>query len=45
MNYVIEDAKQKKCYKIILDCNENMYNYYNKYGFESKNIQMSYYIE
>ena len=45
MNHVLEDAKQKQCYKIILDCNENMYNYYQQYGFETKNIQMSYYIE
>lgn len=45
MNHVLEDAKEKNCYKIILDCNENMYNYYQQYGFERKNIQMSYYIE
>jgi ribosomal protein S18 acetylase RimI-like enzyme len=45
MNHVLEDAKEKKCYKIILDCGENMYNYYQQYGFETKNIQMSYYIE
>ena len=45
LEHVIEDAKHKKCYKIILDCDENMYSYYHKYGFDTKNIQMSYYIE
>ena len=37
-------AKGNKCYKVILDCNTEVKQFYMKCGFESKNIQMSYYF-
>ena len=45
LNHVIEDAKKKGCYKIILDCTSQMEYFYIKFGFSSKNIQMSMYLE
>ena len=44
MNFVIQDAKKKKVYKIILDCDKKMQRYYEKYSFEYKNIQMAMYM-
>ena len=44
MNFVIQDAKKKKVYKIILDCDKKMQRYYEKYNFEYKNIQMAMYM-
>jgi GNAT superfamily N-acetyltransferase len=43
LQHVITDAKTKKCYKIILDCNEEMRTYYEQMGFSRKNIQMALY--
>lgn len=34
LNYAIEFAKQKKCYKIILDCKDELVKFYEKFGFE-----------
>ena len=45
LNHVIEDAKKKECYKIILNCTSQMEYFYSKFGFSSKNIQMSMYLE
>ena len=44
MNFIIQDAKKKKVYKIILDCDKKMQRYYEKYRFEYKNIQMAMYM-
>lgn len=44
VTHVIEDAKQKKCYKVILDCSEKMMNYYVGFEFEHKNNQMALYF-
>lgn len=33
-------AKNKSCYKIILNCNENLIDFYKKQGFSIKDIQM-----
>ena len=44
INVIFEKAKMQNCYKIILNCTEELKNYYEKHGFESKNIQMSYYF-
>ena len=44
MNYAINYAKQKNCYKIILDTNTKLVNYYSKYGFVNKGIYMGYYF-
>lgn len=38
-------AKDNNCYKIILDCNSHLEGFYQKNGFENKNIQMSYYFD
>lgn len=37
-------AMHNKCYKIILNCNENLIKYYEKNGFLQKNIQMAIYF-
>ena len=39
------ELSQQKCYKMILNCNYNLKNFYNKIGFEEKNIQMSIYFK
>ena len=44
MNYVINYAKQNNCYKIILDTNNKLVNYYSNYGFINKGIYMGYYF-
>jgi len=36
-------AKNLGCYKIILDCNENITHFYNKCGFDKKGNYMTYY--
>ena len=33
-------SRERNCYKIILDCNEDVKKVYKKYGFEEKGIQM-----
>ena len=43
INFVVDEAEKKNCYKIILDCNEKLENFYNKSGFEKKGIQMAKY--
>ena len=37
-------ARGHKCYKIILSCNNEVKQFYIKNGFESKNIEMSFYF-
>ena len=44
IDYLIEIAKSKNCYKVILDCGEHLKKFYEKCGMESKNIQMSIYF-
>jgi len=38
-------ARDKDCYKIILDCNEEIKNVYIKSGFEEEGIQMAKYFD
>lgn len=45
MNALIEYAKNKKCYKIILDCEDNLVKFYNKCGFIKKGLQMGLYFD
>lgn len=33
VNHIIKYVKNKKCYKIILNCSENNLNFYKKFGF------------
>lgn len=37
-------AKEKDCYKIILDCKANLCDFYEKNGFERHGVQMSKYL-
>ena len=38
------DLIKKYCYKVILDCNEEVKNVYNSSGFEEKGMQMGIYF-
>ena len=42
--FSLDYAKKNNCYKSILDCRDTLEEYYNKFGFENKNIQMSKYF-
>lgn len=44
LNYVKILCEQNNCYKIILDCNPLLENYYNKKGYKNKGIYMAYYF-
>jgi glucosamine-phosphate N-acetyltransferase len=44
MNYAINYAKQNNCYKIILNTDTKLVNYYSNYGFVNKGIYMGYYF-
>ena len=43
-NYVKILCEENKCYKMILDCNELIENYYIKKGFVKKGSYMTYYF-
>jgi len=44
LEFAIQYAKDNNCYKIILDCSEDVKKFYESVGFSCKNLQMSYYI-
>ena len=44
IDYLTEVAKKENCYKVILNCKENLEYFYGKCGFEKKNIEMSKYF-
>ena len=44
MNYLVKRSKERKCYKIILDCKENLEYFYNKSGFKKNGLQMVIYL-
>lgn len=44
LKHATEDAKKNNCYKIILDCSEDMIDYYEKQSFEVRNVQMAKYF-
>ena len=44
INYLKQYGIQNNCYKLILDCNENIKKVYQKHNFIKKDIQMVYYI-
>jgi glucosamine-phosphate N-acetyltransferase len=44
LNYVKILCEQNNCYKIILDCNPLLEEYYNKKGYKNKGIYMAYYF-
>ena len=39
------EAREKDCYKVILDCNEEVKKVYIKAGFEERGIQMAHYFK
>lgn len=44
LQHAINVCKEQCCYKIILNCNEEMEPYYTKNGFTHKNAEMSLYM-
>lgn len=44
INHLIEISKFYKCYKIILNCNENNKDFYKKCGFKLNNHSMNKYL-
>ena len=44
LEFIKNYSKNKKCYKIILDCNANISSFYIKNNFQNLNTQMSFYI-
>lgn len=44
LNKLVSLAKDKKSYKVILDCKENLLEFYKKAGFKNNGIQMSQYL-
>lgn len=45
VNYLVEYAKNNKCYKVILDCSEKNKLFYEACNFEFKGIQMAKYFD
>ena len=43
INKLVSHGNKCNCYKIILDCNSSLQSFYEKMGFQNKNIQMSIY--
>lgn len=41
INYLVKEATQNNCYKITLDCLENLEKFYGYNGFEKSGIQMT----
>ena len=44
LNLLKTVAREKDCYKVILDCNKEVKKVYNRSGFEEKGIQMAIYF-
>lgn len=44
INFLVEKAKEAKCYKIILDCSESNVPFYRTCGFSVKELQMVQYL-
>lgn len=44
VRHALEHAKHMDCYKVILDCKENLEHFYAISGFTKCNIQMAYYL-
>jgi glucosamine-phosphate N-acetyltransferase len=45
VNEAIEFSKREKCYKVILDCDEKLLNFYEKFGFEKSGEFMRMYLK
>jgi len=44
IDHIVNIARERNCYKIILDCSSNNVGFYKKCGFNDKNIGMSLYF-
>ena len=44
LKFLINEAKQSNCYKIILNCNDNTKKFYEKNNFKKTNYQMTMYL-
>ena len=44
INHLVQHAKDRGCYKVILDCSEHNIGFYNKCGFDKGGQQMSIYF-
>ena len=44
LDIIKEFAREKNCYKIILNCSNDLKNFYEKNSFQNTNIQMSIYF-
>jgi glucosamine-phosphate N-acetyltransferase len=44
INHLIDESKNLDCYKIILNCCNNCISFYEKFGFQNKNNEMSIYF-
>jgi glucosamine-phosphate N-acetyltransferase len=45
VEHLVYEAKSKKCYKVILDCNESLESFYKKNNFNKNGIQMVIYTD
>ena len=45
INYLTQIAKEKGCYKVILDCSDKNARFYEKCGYKKHGIEMSTYFE
>jgi glucosamine-phosphate N-acetyltransferase len=45
VDFLANRARQKGCYKVILDCHPKLVTFYQKCGFTQKQVQMSLYFE
>lgn len=44
VNFLINKAKEKGCYKIIADCKDELLAFYQKTGYKRRGIQIAYYF-
>lgn len=44
INHLVDVAKEKGCYKVILNCNDNNCQFYEKCGFNKKEVEMVLYF-
>lgn len=45
IDFLINKCKEAGCYKVILNCDEKNVGFYEKFGFQQKNVEMSMYLE
>lgn len=44
VRHLVEHARERGCYKVILNCTPELKGFYSKCGFEEKNVQMGLYF-